>query len=139
MKFVLGAVAAAMILASPVAAQTPPAPAPVTPAPPVSANCSGFAPAPTLPDGAVVNVNDFNAANTAYTAWGEARLAKLRLCRGEIEALQAQTQVLVEAFNASNSELTAVGASWQAEGAEFLARPENARHRRDPRSRGVRN
>ncbi len=121
MKLLIGAAAAALMFAATAAAQTPPA---------VSANCSGFAPAPTLPDGAIATRSAVEQANTRYEAWAAARHAKLRLCQAEIEALQEQMNPLVQAFNATNTELNAVVASWQAEVAEFNARGASASNRR---------
>lgn len=134
MKLITGAAAAALVLASTALAQTPqtpPTPAPAAVA--LTANCSGFAPAPTLPDGATASRDEIAAGNTAYDTWGQARLAKLRLCRADIEALRAQLIPLEQAYTASNTELGGIVTSWQAEVAEFNARPANSRNRRDPR------
>jgi hypothetical protein len=132
MKLVIGAAAAALLLVAPVAAQTPPAGPPA--APPVSSNCGNFGPAPTLPDGAAADREQIAAGNTLYDSWGQERLAKLRLCRAEIEALRAQLAPLEQAYTASNTELNGVVAAWTVEVAEFNARPASSRNRRDSRS-----
>ncbi len=121
MKLLIGAAAAALMFAATAAAQTPPTD---------SAHCSGFQPAPTLPDGATADRAEIAVGNTQYETWGQERLAKLRLCRAEIEALRAQLAPLEQAYTANNTELTSVVTAWQAEVAEFNARGGATRNRR---------
>lgn len=117
MKAALGAAAAMLMFAGTAWAQntspTPPAP---------SANCSGFAPAPTLPDGATANSRQMNAGNESYQSWGQARIAKLQACRADIEALRTQLNALEQAYIAANTELNAVTQAWQTEAAEYNGR-----------------
>jgi|CXWL01.1.fsa_nt_gi Skp family chaperone for outer membrane proteins len=125
MRILIGAVAMALIFAA------PPASAQAQPAP---SNCSDFAPVPTLPDGATADRDAIEAGNTQYESWGHARLAKLQLCRADIEALRAQLVPLEQSYNSNTEELNTVVANWQVEVAEFNARPGSARNRRDPRA-----
>ena len=124
MKFLIGAAAAVLLSAAPAAAQTPPS---------VATNCSDFAPVPSLPDGAAADRAAVAAGNALYETWGQERLAKLRLCRAEIEALRAQLAPLEQGYTTANTELAAFVAAWQAEVAEFNARPAG-RNRRDSRA-----
>lgn len=118
MKAAFVAAAVMMLSAGVASAQnTPPA---QPPAP--SANCSGFAPAPTFPDGATATSRQMNAGNELYQSWGQARIAKLQACRADVEALRAQLNVLEQAYVAANTELNAVTQSWQAEAAEYNGR-----------------
>lgn len=120
MKVLFGAAAAALIIATSAAAQTPP----------VNPNCTGFTPAPALPDGATANNRQMAAGNDAYQGWGQDRLAKLQACRTDIEALRAQLNTLEQAYNTANGELTGVTNSWQAEVAEYNARGNGGQQRR---------
>ena len=125
MKVLIGAAIAALLIASTAAAQTP-APSP---------NCSGFTPAPSLPDGATSTRPQMTQGNEQYQAWGTERLAKLQSCRSDIDALRAQLNVLEAAFNSANAELNSVTTNWQAEVAEFNGRGHNgAVNREDRRS-----
>jgi hypothetical protein len=122
MKVLIGAAVAALFFALPAAAQTSPT---------VSPNCSGFVAAPTLPDGADATQAAMTEANTAYQTWGQERIAKLALCRAEIEALRAQLAPLEEGYRGAGIELNATVASWEAEVAEFNARePQGSRRPR---------
>lgn len=123
MKRLIGAAAMALLFAAPAAAQAQPAPS----------NCSDFAPAPTLPDGATADREAIEVGNTQYQTWGQARLAKLQLCRAEIEALRAQLLTFEQSYNSNNGELGTVVTNWQAEVAEFNERGASA-GRRNPRN-----
>ena len=119
MKAVLGAAVSALLLfAGAASAQTTTPPQPPAP----SANCTGFTPAPALPDGATANPRQMTAGNEAYQSWGQARLAKLQACRADIEALRAQLNVLEQAYITANTELNTTTQSWQAEAAEYNGR-----------------
>ena len=112
MKVLLGAAVAAFLIATSAAAQTPT----------VTANCSGFAAAPTLPDGATANSRQMMAGNDQYQAWGTERIAKLQSCRADIDAMRTQLNALEEAFNTANGEIRSVTEAWEAEVAEYNAR-----------------
>ena len=111
MRLLIGAAAMALLFAAPVAQ-----------AQPASPNCSDFAPVPSLPDGATADRAAIEAGNAQYETWGQARLAKLQLCRAEIEALRTQLVSFEQAYNSNNGELNTVVTNWQAEVAEFNER-----------------
>jgi Skp family chaperone for outer membrane proteins len=113
MKVLIGAAVAALAFASTAAAQ---------PAPQVSANCSGFSAAPTLPDGATATSRQMTSGNDLYQAWGNERVAKLQSCRADVEALRVQLNALEAAYNTANAELASVTGGWEAEVAEYNAR-----------------
>src|SRR5688572_19668119 len=77
MKFVIGAAAAAILLAaSPAFAQAN-----------MSPNCTGFDPAPTLPDGATAERAAVEAMNQTVQTWADARRDKLLACQADITAM----------------------------------------------------
>jgi len=104
MKVLIGAAVAALVMAaSPAFAQT------TTP------NCTGFDPAPTLPDGASANRAAIEAANAQVQAWSEARRQKLLACQADVNAMS-------QAFNAAEQERRTLQSAWEAEVQEFNAR-----------------
>ena len=114
MKFVIGAAAAAVLLAaSPAMAQAN-----------ISPNCTGFDPAPTLPDGATAERREVEAMNAQVQAWADARRDKLLACQADIQAMTA-------AFNAAQQERQALTTAWNAEVTEFNARANTSSSRRD--------
>jgi len=105
MKVLIGAAAAAFALAaSPAFAQTA-----------LTANCSGFEAAPTVPDGATAERAEIEAANTRVQAWAEARRVKLLACQADVNAM-------TQAFNTAEQERRTLTGSWETEVAEFNAR-----------------
>ena len=120
MRLVLGAAAALMMLAGVALAQTEtPAPAPAVTA---ASQCAALTPAPTPPDGATASIDDINAFNTAYQAWGETATAALQCRRAEVTQAQATAQSLLEQHNAMAQQINALTTTWQTESAEFCAR-----------------
>jgi hypothetical protein len=114
MKVLIGAAAAAVLLAAtPAFAQTA-----------LSPNCSGFEPAPTLPDGATANRAAVEAMNNQIQAWADARRDKLLACQADITAMS-------QAFNTAQQERQAVTTAWNAEVAEFNARANTSSSRRE--------
>ncbi|MDZ4690872.1 hypothetical protein [Terricaulis sp.] len=114
MKVLIGAAAAAfMLMASPALAQAT-----------MTANCSGFDAAPTLPDGATASRAEIEAANTRVQAWNEARRAKLVTCQADINAMS-------QAFNAAEQERRTLATTWDAEVTEFNARESSGSGRRE--------
>jgi hypothetical protein len=112
MKFVIGAAAAAVLLAaSPALAQTA-----------ATGNCSGFEAVPTLPDGATATRAQIEEANTAFTAWDSARQQRQLACRAEIEANS-------QAFNTAEAERRAAQTAWAAEVTEFNGRGDASNRR----------
>jgi hypothetical protein len=106
MKVLIGAAAAAVMLtAAPAFAQTAN----------VSPNCTGFDPAPTLPDGATANRDAVEAMSAQLQAWADARRTKLLACQADINAM-------TQAFNTAHAEGQAVTTAWNAEVTEFNAR-----------------
>lgn len=115
MKVLIGAAAAAVLLtAAPAFAQN------------VSPNCTGFDPAPTLPDGATANRAAVEAMNTQVQAWADARRTKLLACQADINAM-------TQAMQAANQERTTLTTAWNAEVAEFNAGATNSSSNRRER------
>lgn len=121
MRLLAGAAVAVLLLSSQAFAQTP-AGAP---------SCGGFEPAPTLPDGASANRAAIERANAEYEAWSQARLARLRACKAEVDAFNDQVAAI---YNPAKAELESVVAAWTVEVAEFNARGTSASNRRDRRN-----
>lgn len=116
MKLLIGAAAAAfMLTASPALAQAA-----------MTANCSDFEVAPTLPDGATASRAEVEAANTRVQAWVEARRAKLVTCQADINAMS-------QAFNTAEQERRALQTNWDAEVTEFNAREQSGNSNRRER------
>jgi hypothetical protein len=96
----------------------------------VSASCSDFVAAPTLPDGATATRAEVEAANAAVLAWDEARRAKQLLCQADVNAIS-------QAFNAAEQERRTLITNWATEVTEFNTRePAAAAPTRERRSRG---
>lgn len=125
MKVILGVAVAAMLFAAPALAQTTPAPAAAAAIPPSS--CGESPAAPTLPDGATASRQDMEAANTTYTAWAEAYRTNVVCRHDEAEALQAQASARAAEHNAAVETFNSMIAAWQADVAEYNARPANRR------------
>lgn len=121
MKVLLGAAAAAALLVSPAFAQTTPQ---------LPANCAGFEPAPTLPDGATANHAAMTAAAERVDAWRLAREAKQQACQTEINTLRAQLDAMIQAYNTAGQERVDVVNAWNVEVQEFSARGGSSNRRR---------
>lgn len=128
MKLLIGAAAAALLMATPALAQTD------TAAP--AASCGTLEPVPAdAPDGATASREVVEAYTQRFNEWGERSNAVLACKRAEAEAARARADALTTQFNTENSMVRDAIATWTAEVAEFNARPQ--RQRRDPRaSRG---
>ncbi len=113
MKLLFGAAVAAMLIATPALAQTPPSSA---------SNCPQAGEPPTLPDGATADRNEVEAANERYTTWAQGVSESLTCMRAEAEALHQQWQARVSAHNEAAETLRATTASWEAEVQEFNER-----------------
>lgn len=125
MRSAIIAAAAVIMTGAPALAQTPDStetPAATAAAADPGPTCSGFAPTPTLPDGATATQAQMTEGEQLYQGWGQPLLAKLQQCRDEIYALRAQLQAREQAFNATNATLRAVTDAWQADVTEFNAR-----------------
>jgi len=110
MKVLIGAAAAvaALLMTAPAFAQAN-----------ISPNCTGFAPAPTLPDGATANRAAVEAMSTQVQAWADARRDKLLACQADINAMS-------QAFNTAQQERQALTTAWNTEVTEFNARGGNS-------------
>ncbi len=127
MKLFMGVAVAAMLIATPVLAQTggETAVTPTAPVPP--STCGAPPPAPTLPDGASADRDDMAAGNTTYTSWAEAYRVVV-LCRhAEAQALRAQADARAQEHNAAVESFNATTATWEADVTEFNARTGNRR------------
>jgi hypothetical protein len=109
MKVLLGAAAAALLLASPAHSQ----------APELTSNCTGFPPGPSMPDGATANHEQMTAAGEAVQTWRIDRDGKLAQCLADINALRAQLNALEGAYNAIATERNNLIAAWNQEVTEF--------------------
>ena len=121
MKILLGAVAAALLLAPVAFAQTTPA---------GTSNCAGFETPPALPDGAAANTTAMAAGSATYDAWHNGTESKKSLCQADIAELRAQLNVMVEAYNQAETQRFATQTAWGAEIAEFNARGGSSRRQR---------
>lgn len=122
MRVVFGAAVLACVLVAPAFAQ---------PQPTLPANCQGLAAAPTLPDGATASAAAVEDGNEAFTAWHEGGMAKLGLCRADIDVLRAQLRASEDAYNAAVGQLNAGRDAWLAEVNEYNARGDNSNSRRE--------
>ncbi|UPT61594.1 MAG: hypothetical protein M0D54_14435 [Hyphomonadaceae bacterium JAD_PAG50586_4] len=121
MKFLIGAAAATLLMASPALAQTP------ATAPDV---CVGFAAAPSVPDGATATPEAMATMDTEFRAWHGTGSAKLQQCRAEVEAMRARLAATETAYNAGVALLNGTRDAWQVEVDEYNARAP-ARNRRN--------
>jgi septal ring factor EnvC (AmiA/AmiB activator) len=112
MKVLIGAAAAALLLATPALAQTPQA----------AGACGSFAAAPSLIDGANANRDQMTSKNEEVTAWATARQQQEATCQQEINTMRTQLEAMVSAFNTSGQERVTVVQNWNAEIAEFGGR-----------------
>jgi hypothetical protein len=113
MRAIVAVVVLTLAAASPVSAQSQPDLPP---------NCQGFAAPPTLPDGATASAGAVAEADRRYRAWHEAGLAKLALCRGDIDVIVARLRAAEDAYNAGIAQINTTRDSWQAEADEYNAR-----------------
>lgn len=121
MRILIGAAAAALLLASPALAQTEAAPS----------ACAGFAAAPTLPDGATANAAAITAGDTAFRAWHGVGAEKLTQCRAEVEAARARVRELEALHNTAADQLNTTRDAWQVEVNEYNGRGNSGESRRD--------
>ncbi|QGZ95615.1 hypothetical protein [Terricaulis silvestris] len=127
MKLFMGVAVAAMLIATPVLAQTAGETTATSPTPIPPSTCGALLPAPTLPDGATASRSDMDTANTTYTAWAEA-YRQVIVCRhAEAQALRTQTDARVLEHNAAVEALNTATTTWEADVAEYNARPANRR------------
>lgn len=88
-----------------------------------SANCSGFAAAPSgLPDGATASASRMNQGRDRVATWLRDRDAKLALCMADISALRTQLNALETAYNQAVAEKDNLVAAWSQEAEEYNAR-----------------
>lgn len=118
MRIFVGAAAAVLIMTGVALAQTEGG---ATPAPAVS-QCAAAQPAPTPPDGATAAVDEINAFNTTYQAWGESVRAVLMCRQAEFRELEVRTQSLLAQHNEMARALNATTEAWRIESEEFCAR-----------------
>lgn len=114
MKLMIGAAAAALLLATPAMAQT------ATPS--IPATCSNFDAGPTLVDGASATRQQMNTTSESVEAWRAALEAKRATCQADIATLRAQLEASVAAYNASATNATQTLNAWNAEVTEYNGR-----------------
>jgi predicted lipoprotein len=122
MKFLFGAAAGALLLATPSFAQT------TTLSLPASA-CAQPPAAPSLPDGGSANRQRMEEGNEAYQTWYAASTAYVQCRTAEVEALRTQLDAQVAAHNAAVQAANATTEAWRAEVEEFNARGTTERRR----------
>jgi hypothetical protein len=127
MKLFMGVAVAAVLIATPVFAQTAGEATATTPAPVPPSTCGAPPPAPTLPDGASANREDMATANTTYVAWAEAYRAVVQCRHAEAQALRAQADARAQEHNAAVEAFNTTTTAWEADVAEFNARTGNRR------------
>lgn len=122
MRLLIGAAAAAFLMAAPAVAQTPAAPA-------LTSTCGEYPPQPTLPDGASANraamergVEAYNTWITAAQAVQNCRNAEMTAWRTAYEGIGARNEADVQSANALN-------ATWRADLEEFEARQNRGNRR----------
>jgi hypothetical protein len=121
MKLFMGVAVAAMLLATPVLAQTA-GETTATPAPVPPSACGTPSPAPTAPDGATASREEMATANTTYVAWAEAYRAIVQCRHAEAQSLRAQADARAQEHNAAVETFNTTSTAWEAEVAEFNAR-----------------
>ena len=129
MKLLLGAAVAALLVASPAAAQTDAAPA--------ATSCGSVTPGPPAnqPDGATADRAAVEAYTVQFNTWAEANNQVLSCKRARAEEARARADALTSEFNTENTALRTAITAWTTEVEEFNARPAARRPQRDPRSR----
>ena len=130
MKVLIGAAAAALLIAASGEARAQAAPtSPMVGAEIVPSHCGELPAQPSLPDGAVANSEAMTAGQAALVAWDASYRANLTCRRIEFEELLALSQTRRDAHNAGAEVLNAALAVWAVEIAEY-----NTLH--PPRRRG---
>ncbi|HYD89152.1 MAG TPA: hypothetical protein VEA80_16865 [Vitreimonas sp.] len=129
MKLMIGAAAAALLLATPAMAQT------ATPA--IPASCANFDAAPTLVDGANATRAQMNTTSQSVETWRAAIETKRAACQTDIAALRAQLEAAVAAYNASAQSASQTLSAWNTEVTEFNGRGETADTRERRSALGV--
>lgn len=124
MKLLVGVAVATFMLSGAAFAQTPPAEAEL------SANCTGFSPPPSAPDGATARASAMTAAAASYETWLAATQEKQRLCQADVRALELRAQANVEAYNRFSRGVETASADWAREVEEYNARGGSRRRER---------
>ena len=115
MKLLLGAAVAALLVASPAAAQTDAAPA--------AASCGTIGPAPGgQPDGATVDRAVIEAYTLEFNTWATAANQVLACKRARAEEARVRAEALTGEFNTENAGVRSAIATWTVEVEEFNAR-----------------
>jgi len=128
MRVLLAGAAMALLIASPVAAQTGDTTVPTAPA--AASACGDLAAPPALPDPATATREIMEAANVTYTAWATAYHANLTCRRAETEAARALSVARAAEYNAGAAALNERNRAWEEAVAAFNARePERRRGR----------
>jgi hypothetical protein len=130
MRIALGAVVAAIGLASLSGAALAQTPGPAV-APSVASSipsCPALGPAPNLPDGADVGVKaeSMNKGQEAYKSWVataqanlDCRKAEIEGYRKQLDAIKAQADVKVADYNATVQSVNTVSDKWRASGEAY--------------------
>ena len=128
MKMLIGAIASALLAASPAWAQpdpsSVPAPAAALDTPP--SRCPDPPSDPSLPDGARANYSAMLAGNVAYSAWAVAYQQVLVCRRAEALEARAISEARDSAYNGGAEHLNTVTASWMSAANAYEARQNRA-------------
>ena len=126
MKLMIGAAAAALLLAAPAMAQTA--------APAIPASCTNFDAAPSLVDGANATRAQMTTTSQNVETWRAALEAKRTACQADITAMRAQLEAAVAAYNGSAQNATQTLTAWNTEVTEFNGRGNQDADTRERRS-----
>ncbi len=112
MKMFVALMLGALVMAGPAAAQAIPS----------SSACASFSPAPAMPDGARASREAMTAGGQRIETWRVAREQEQAACQAEINALRAQLEAMIAAYNGAGQERVAAIGAWNGEVAQFAAR-----------------
>lgn len=87
-----------------------------------SSHCSGFASAPSLPDGSSASHGSMATSGRAVEAWRQEREVKMAACRADIEALRVELNAMEQAYNQAGAERNSVLGAWNGEVTEYAER-----------------
>lgn len=134
MKVLIGAFAATLLMGAAAFAQPTTTTAPATPAAPAAppapvppSNCPTTPEPPAAPDGATANTAAWNVAAAQFNTWGQAAMANLECRRAEHDLLVRQSAARKTEHDGFVAQVRAAQAAWDAENAEFNARPARSR------------
>lgn len=112
MKTFVALTLAALLVTAPAAAQSIPS----------GSACGHFTPAPASADGERASRDAMTAAGERLAAWRTTREQEQAACQAEIDAVRAQLEAMIGAYNDAGRERVAVIGAWNGEVAQYSAR-----------------